>query len=260
MVNSHSICIVASDSGLDYWRQGIFKKIVRQISEGYAIVYVGEENETTAVEEFSRMGIPIGNYIEKGSLTIISRDVFYSPFVPGKILLEQWNKLFASIEKKAGRGTFKGFVAIGMPADSFFLSEADNQQLVRYESLAAEKYGDSLEAMCLYTTSMIETMPLRYVISLLNAHKNTCHRDGKLREWNSKRGLSIIKRGLDSALGSNVTELVLPIIVRDFELVEDAMVLRPDQFERKLEILLGISAASVVIDHIKKEISKDVVY
>ena len=260
MVNSHSICIVAADSGLDQWRQGIFEKIVQYISDGYAVVYVGEENETSAKQEFSRMGTPIDGYIEKGSLTIINRDVFYSPFVPGKILLEQWNKLFARIDKKAGRGTFKGFVAIGMPADSFFLSEADSQQLVRYESLAAEKYDGSLEAMCLYTTGMIETMPLRYVISLLNAHQNTCHRDGKFREWNSKRGLSIIKRGLNSALGPNVTELVLPIIVRDFHSIEDAIVLNPDQFERKLEILLGRSAAAVVIDHMKKEISKDIVY
>jgi len=260
MVNSHSICIVASDAGQVHWRLGIFEKIVHHISEGYAVVYVGEENQTKAIQEFSSMGISIGNYIEKGSLTIISRDVFYSPFVPGKILLEQWNKLFASIEKKAGKGAFRGFVAIGMPADSFFLSEADNQQLVRYESLAATKYHGTLEALCLYTTPMIEIMPLRYVISLLNSHQNTYHRDGKLRAWNTERGLSIIKRGLDSALGSNVTELVLPIIVRDFEFVADAMVLHPEKFERKLEILFGKSAANVVIDHIKREICKDVIY
>jgi len=258
--NSHCICVVGSNSGLDSWRLAIFKKILHHISDGYAVVYVGEENEATALEEFSKIGFTIQNYIQKGLLTIISRDIFYSPFIPSKILLEQWNKIFASIEKKAGRGAFRGFVAIGMPADSFFLSEADNQQLVRYESLAAKKYDGSLEAMCIYTSNMLEKMPLRYVISLLNSHQNTCHKDGKLREWNCARGLSMIKRGLDSALGSNVTELVLPIIMRDFGLVEDAAILHPDQFERKLEILLGVSGANLVIDHIKKEISKDVVF
>lgn len=260
MAHSHSIYVLASDPTLDQWRRRIFDKIIQYVSEGYAVAYVGEENETAAIQQFSRMGMPVEDYVDEGSLTIISRDVFYSPFVPSEILLGQWSKLFANIEKKTGRGTFRGYVAVGMPADSFFISELDNQQLVRYESLAAKKYNGSFEAMCLYTTEMIQTMPLRHVISLLNAHQNTGHKDGALREWNSKRGLAIIKCGLDSALGPNVTEMVLPIIVRDFEMNEEALILHPDQLERKLELLLGTSAASVVISHIKMEISKDVVY
>lgn len=252
--------MVSADSKLDDLRRELFGKIIQHISDGYAVAYVGEESETTIIQHFLDRGIPIEHYIEKGLLTIINRDVFYSPFVPTQILLEQWNKLFANIEKKAGRGSFKGFVAMGMPADSFFISDLDNQQLVRYESLAAEKYNGSLEAMCIYTAEMLQRMPLRYVISLLNAHQNTAHRDGGLREWNAKRGLAILKRGLDSALGTNVTELVMPTIIRDFEMNEEAMVLHPDQFERKLAILLGTSAADVVINQIKAEISKDIVY
>jgi DcmR-like sensory protein len=260
MVHSHSIYVVSAYPTPDHWRREIFSRIMQHISEGYAVAYVGEENETAAIQQFSRRGFHIEDYVEKGSLTIISRDVFYSPFVPSNILLDQWNKLFASIEKKTGKGKYKGFVAVGMPADSFFISELDNQQLVRYESLAAKKYNGSLEAMCLYTTEMLQTMPLRHVISLLNAHQNTGHRDGMLREWNSKRGFAVIKRGLDSALGPNVTEMVLPIIVREFQMKEEALVLHPDQLERKLELLLGTSAASVVISHIMMEISKDIVY
>jgi hypothetical protein len=252
--------VVSADPKLDDSRCDLFAKIVQYISEGYAVAFVGEESETTIIKHFLDRGIPIEHYIEKGLLTIINRDVFYSPFVPTKILLEQWDKLFAAIKKKAGRASLKGFVAIGMPADSFFISDPDNQQLVRYESLAAKQYDSSLEAMCIYTNEMLQTMPLRHVISLLNAHQNTGHRDGRLREWNTKRGLAILKRGLDFALGPNVTELVMPIIIRDFKMNEEAMVLHPDQFERKLAILLGTSAADVVISQIKAEISKDIVY
>jgi hypothetical protein len=260
LTHSHSIYVVSADSKLDNSRHEIFRKIIQHISDGYAVAYVGEENENAIIQHFLDRGITIEHYIEKGLLTIINRDVFYSPFVPAKILLEQWNKLFANIEKKAGRGSFKGFVAMGMPADSFFISELDNQQLVRYESLAAKQYNGSLEAMCIYTAEMLQRMPLRHVISLLNAHQNTGHRNGRLREWNIKRGLSIIKRGLDSALGPNVSELVLPTIIRDFEMNEEGMVLHPDQFERKLAILLGTSAADLVIHQINAEITKDIVY
>lgn len=259
LVHSHSIYVLSADSKRDDSRPELLDRIMSHISDGFAVAFVGEESEIIIKKHFFDMGRPIEQYIEKGLLTIINRDVFYSPFVPAKILLEQWNKLFANIEKKAGKGSFKGFVAIGMPADSFFLSDLDNQQLVRYESLAAKKYNGSLEAMCIYTTEMLQKMPLRYIVSLLNAHQNTGHRGGKLREWNTQRGLAILKQGLDSALGPNVTELVLPIIIRDFEMKEKAMVLYPDQFEKKLAILLG-PAADVVINHIKLEMSKDIAF
>jgi hypothetical protein len=221
---------------------------------------VGEETETEIIQRFSQMGIAIQDYLTKGLLTIINRDIFYSPFVPTNVLIEQWNKLIANIEKKTEKENYKGFVAMGMPADSFFMSELDQQQLVRYESLGAKKYNGSMEAMCIYTTEMLQKMPLRHVMSLLNAHQNTGHTDGGLRKWNSERGLAILKRGLDSSLGPNVTELVLPIIIRDFGMNEEAMVLYPDQFERKLVILLGASAADVVINQIKTEITKDIAY
>ncbi len=70
----------------------------------------------------------------------------------------------------------------------------------------------------------------------------------------------MLKRGLDSALGPNVTEMVMSTIIRDFEMNEDALILYPDKFERKLAILLGGSAAELVINKIKAEISRDIVY
>lgn len=252
--------VVGADSKSDDSSNELFERIIQHISDGYAVVYVGEESETAVIEHFSARGIPIQEYIENGLLTIINRDAFYSPYVPAKILLEQWDKLTANIEKKVGRGRFKGLVAMGMPADSFFISELDNQQLVQYESLAAKKYDGNLEAMCIYTVEMLQKLPLRHIVSLLNSHQNTGHREGRLREWNTERGLEIFKRGLDCALGSNVTEMVLSTIIRDFEMNEEAMILHPDQFERKLAILFGKSAADVIISQIKAEIGKDILY
>lgn len=252
--------MLRADSIVDNSRRDILDKLMQHLSDGYAVAYVGEENENTVTKHFRDKGISIEEYIKKGFLTIINRDVFYSPFVPAKILLEQWNKLLTTVEKKAGKGSFKGYVAMGMPADSFFISDLDNQQLVRYESLAARQYKGGLDAVCLYTTQMLQRMPLRHLITLLNAHQNTCHRGGQLRDWNAKRALSILKRGLDFSLGPNVTELVHSTLLLDFEMNEEAMILQPNQFERKLTILLGVSAAELVIHQIKAEIIKDIVY
>ena len=261
MNHSHSIYVLGTDPVSDDSQREIFGKILQHLCEGYAVIYVGDEDESKISQYFlNKGGQHMEDYIRKGLLTIINRDVFYSPFVPTSTLLGQWTKLFASIKKKVGKEHFKGFVAIGMIAESFFISDLDTQQLVRYESLAAKKYDGGSEAVCVYTTQLLQRLPLRHVISLLNAHQNTGHRESKLREWNIKRGLSILNLALDSALGPNVAELVLAMLIRDFEMNEDAMILYPDKLERKLEILLGPSAAELVTRQIKLELTKDIVY
>ena len=261
MGHSHSIYVFGSEEfHADQWRLGIYEKIKHYISHGYAVVYVAEEEEAETIQHFSSLGMPIEDHVQAGSLTIVNRDVFYSPFIPCNVLLEQWNKLFANIQKKGASVTYRGFVAIGMPADSFFMSELDTQQLVKYESAAAENYDGSIEAMCLYSSEMIQSMHLGHLVSLLNAHQNTAHRNGELRQWNSRRALILIKRGFDAALGNNVSEMVLSMILRDFGTNEDALISHPDQFEKKLQIILGESGADIAIDCIKDEIKKDIVY
>lgn len=247
------------ESTATHWRADIYDRIMNYIANGYFVVYIGEEDESATKEHFSRMGMPVEDNIQSGSLTIVNRDVFYSPFVPPTTLMQQWNKLFVSIRKKASGQMMKGFIAIGMPADSFFISALDRQQLVRYESLVAEKYDGGIEAMCLYDVGMIYQLQLGQIIALLNAHQNTGHK-GRLKQWNNERAHALIRQGLDVALGSNVTEMVLSFIVRDFGGDEQAVVTQPDQFEKKLQILLGSRATDVVIDNIKKEISKDIAF
>jgi len=241
-------------------RSEIYERILRSLSEGNAVAYVGDEDAAEIVQQLCKNGTTAQEYLDRGMLTLVKRDVFYSPFIPSRILLDQWDKLYSSMKKNIDNVVPKAFVAIGMPAESFFLSDADRQQLVNYESMAADRYDGTLEAMCLYTTKMIEMMTLKHIIALLNAHQNTSHRGGRQREWNVKRGLEVILRGFDVALGPNVSEMVLGILVRDFGGIEKSLVLCPEELERKLNILLGDSAASLAMDSIKAEIIKDIVF
>jgi hypothetical protein len=241
-------------------RWEIFDKIKHHISNGYAIAYVVDDDTSTVIDQFESMGMPILDFIDKGVFTVVSRDLFYSAFVPSNMLLNQWNKLFANMKKNAGNNVIKGLMAVGMPAESFFLSDVDRQQLVNYESLASKNYGGSMEAMCLYTAKTLDNMKLGHIVSLLNAHQNTGHRNRNLREWNVKRGLELIHRGFVSVLEPRVAEMVRAIIVRDFGDDERQMVMNPDDLERKLVILLGESAAQLVISRIKDEIIKDIIF
>lgn len=244
----------------EYWRPQIFDSITRYISSGYAVVYVAEQNETATVQYFSRLGFPVEDHIESGALTIINKDVFYSPEVRGHLLSEQWSKVFATVEKKRGRENIRGFVGIGMPADSFFSSEMYQQRLVDYESLVADNYSGSIEAMCCYTTEMFDRMPLRYIIMLLNAHQNTAHSGGQLKQWTSERCIEIIRNGLNSALGPGVADMIFSILLKDFGMDRDAMVMYPDRLEAKLRFLLGSSASDIVVGKVKNEFKKATAY
>jgi hypothetical protein len=261
MGHSHSIYVLGSEEADSYdWRAGIYQKIDESISKGYAVVYIGEGNETLTIQHFRKMGLAIEDHIEAGSLTIINKNIFYSPSVPSNVLLEQWTKIFHHIEKKAGKGAFKGIVCIGMPPDTFFDSELNKQRAVDYETLVAEKYDESFEAICLYAGDIIEKMSLKHIIGLVSAHQNTIHKDGQLRPWNTQRGVAAIRHGLDIALEENVAGMVFSVLVRDFGMSEEALVLHPEHFEKKLQILLGTSAAEIVISRIKMELRKEITF
>lgn len=262
MAHSHSIYVFDAEAPEEnYWKPLIYEKISCRISEKYAVIYITEQNETTTVQRFSKIGLPVEDYIESGALTIIRRDTFYSPSETSNTLTEQWVKLFSTIEKKIGRENFKGFVAIGMPADSFFTSEMFQQRLVEYEFVVADnKFDRRIEAICCYTSKSIDKMPLKYIIMLLNSHQSTAHKDGRLKEWNNTRGVEIIKKALCEALGAQVSDMVFKILLRDFGEDTDAMILQPDKFEKKVRILFGISTGEIILNKIKAEFKKAILY
>jgi len=259
LAHSHSICVFDAEAQMNkYWKSSIHQKISRAISEGFAVIYVMEQNETSTIRHFLKMGIPVEDYIESGTLTIINKDLFYSPSITSNVLTEQWTKLFSNIDKKLGRRNYRGFVAIGMPADSFFSSEISQQRLVEYESVVAAKYDGSFEAMCCYTMQSIDKMPLKNIIMLLNAHQNTAHRDGELKKWNQARGIDIVKKGLNEALGPNVGDMVFKILLRDFEMDTVDMISYPDKLENKIRILFASSGGELVLKKIKAEFKKQI--
>lgn len=257
MGHTHSIYVFDSEAPeKKYWHPQILSRIIGYISDGYAVVYAAERNETATIQQFARLDFPVEDHIESGMLTIINKDVFYSPDVRGHLLQEQWSKVFAAVEKKRGKENIKGFVAIGMPADSFFTSEMFQQRLVDYEALVADSYTGGSEAMCCYTTEMFDKMPLRYIMMLLNAHQNTAHSGGQLRRWTGERCLEIMQNGLNSALGPGVAELIFSILLKDFGMDKNAMVAYPDRLESKLRFLLGSAAADIVVGKVKNEFKK----
>jgi hypothetical protein len=95
---------------------------------------------------------------------------------------------------------------------------------------------------------------------LLNAHQNTSHRGGRLKPWNNERGVDVVRKGLDEALGAYVSELVFKLLIVDFGMDKNAMIAFPDRFENKMRILFGPSAAEIVCTKIKDELKKEIMF
>ena len=149
---------------------------------------------------------------------------------------------------------------MGMPTSSFFSSLSHQEHLVKYETAVAEKYDGNIEAICCYTTESMDYMPLKHIIGLLNAHQNTAHRDYALNQWSNSRALSIIKRSLNEALGSHGSRLLLNILSHDCGLNGEDAILCASRFEENLRKVLCSSEAGNIIEIVKAEFMKDVVF
>lgn len=115
----------------------LYAKIVDYLAQGYAVVYIVEKDVNQVVRNLLKAGITgVEDYIEKGALTIVSSDSFYSPVETNldyKELLPQWQKIASSVSKN---GRFKGVVLMGMPHHEFFDKE-NQHKLMEYEEQAA---------------------------------------------------------------------------------------------------------------------------
>ncbi|HEU4605899.1 MAG TPA: MEDS domain-containing protein [Nitrososphaera sp.] len=256
--HSHSICVFDSSERKNYWHVPIYQKVRDYIADGYSVIYILEPEVQATIQQMSSVGIEAQDHVVSGALTIISNDIFYSPLVASPILIEQWYKLFENIEKKNGKP--KGFVAIGMPSSSFFTSLLYQEHLVEYESTVAKSYDGGVEALCCYTTRLMENMPLRHIVGILNAHQNIAHRDLSLSQWSAASGMTILKNGLIDALGTGGAEILFNALRRTLDINEDDVILRPNDFENSLRTVLGSTAAEITLEKLKGTFNKNIAF
>lgn len=257
MGHSHSICVFDSNRG-NYWQTPVYKKIEDHISDGYAVIYILENDVRLAAQQMSNAGIKVKDHIESGALTIISNDAFYSAKVDKTTLLNQWLKVFGEIEKKNGRP--RGFVAMGMPANMFYDSLEYQNHIMDYESIIAKNYDGNVEALCVYTTRLIKALPLSRVIQLLNSHQSIVHAECTLKQWDQAKGPAILERGLTCMLGTKGTQALLKGLKLHYKISEDELVLHSPKLEAGMRAIIGVGAADKILEKIKSAFEKEIAF
>ena len=245
-----------------------YEKIVHFLSQGYAVIYVVESDITKAVINLSKTcAIEIEEYIEKGALTLIDANSFYSPSetrFDWELLVAQWQKVISSVSK---RGMFKRVMVMGMPHAAFFDSRENQQKLIEYEEQVAKHYDGGVQVFCCYTKELIDKLPLGYLLRLLAAHQDTAissndnnnQRSFGRNNQNIARTIDLIEEGLTEALGKETCALVLKTLKLIYKIDRNKIVWDPENFEEKVRRMIGKETADPVMRIIAERIKAEIV-
>jgi hypothetical protein len=240
-----------------------YEKIEIYLSQGYAVIYIVENDITTAVINLSKAcSLEIEEYIEKGALTIVDANSFYSPSetkFDWELLLAQWQKVISSVSKK---GRFKRVMVMGMPPAAVFDSKENQLKLIEYEEQVAKHYDGSLQVFCCYKKEMIDKLSLGYLLRLLAAHQDTAIGGNNNQVSfgpDIQRTIDIIEEGLTEALGKETCEIVLRTLKLIYKIDRDKILRNPENFEEKTRRILGKEAADSVLGIIAERIKREIV-
>jgi hypothetical protein len=244
-----------------------YEKVAQYLSEGYAVIYVVESDITKVVLNLSKAcSIEIEEYIEKGALTIIDANSFYSPSetrFDWEILVAQWQKAVSYVAKK---GKFKRIMVMGMPHAAFFDSRENQQKLIEYEEQVARHYDGTLQVFCCYTKELVDKLPLGYLLRLLAAHQDNAIRSNSdnqrsfgTNNQNVRNMIELIEKGLTEGVGKETCALVFKTLKLIYKMDRDKIVSDPDAFEEKIRRILGKEAADPILKMIAEKIKAHVV-
>ncbi len=254
MERVHSLCLVEENGNTGY--PALYDIIRKYTSRNYAVIYAVENGMSKTVKQMSRRGVDVETLVESGVLTIVDRDAMYSMEktnnLEGQAILDSWHSLMLKVKK---RSNSDGILAIGS-AETFFEHHVDPCRLVNYESRIGKKFHIPLEAICCYSANAFSKLSLGDLVTVLNAHQSTIHRNCRYREWHPHRFIELACNGLDRALGSELSDLIFKTMKLCYRISDSHIISNPPIFENMLERIMGKKAADATLAYVKDEVRK----
>lgn len=253
--NTHSFCIVEESD--DSRSTFIIETVSRAISDGHAVILASELDPRQTIEMLEKKGFDATQYIDRGVLTVLDNASAYSiadtQLDAGK-LLYRWIALISDIKEKSG---CQGIVVIGTP--KLFIDTNNVDKLMIYERQIGRRLNMPLEAVCCYDAVAFSKLGFTNMIRFLNYHEYTIYQGGVYLQWQPSIILRIIDRAIDDALGPGTSRLLLKTLKLIYNVDSDSIVSQPELFEDILRKIF-CKTASVVLDKIQKEITKELLY
>jgi hypothetical protein len=254
--NSHNFCVVGESD--DSRSTFVFDAINQGISEGSAIILASESNPGEVIEMLERKGLHARDYIIRGILTILDKDLVYSiaeTELDAGPLLNRWISLISDVGKKSG---CQRVLAIGTA--KVFFDTHNLEKLMAYERWIGKRFENiMLEAVCCFDANSFSNLSLKNIIYFLNYHEYTIYQNGVYVQWQPNMILTLINKAIDNALGQGASVILLKTLELVYHIESDKIVSQPELFEDKLQKILG-KTADTVLQRIKKEITAELSY
>lgn len=257
MEHIHSLCLVEGNDDNGY--PALYDKIASYTSKDYAVIYAVETDAVRAVRHMGQHGIEVESLVESGALTIVDRNTMYSiekTDLEGHALLDSWHSLMLKVKK---RSNFGGILAIGS-VEAFFEHPVDPSKLVKYEEMTGKEFHIPLEVVCCYSQNAFSRLSLGNLSAILNAHHSTIHSNCRYKEWNSQSLVELARRGLDRALGDELSNLIFKTMKLCYKISDSHIISNPSIFEAMLERIMGKSAAEITLAYVKDEVRKFIAF
>lgn len=219
--------------------------INKYLSEGFAILYGIESNPNQTFARMKRSGAikDLEDHIESGALRIVDSES----------MLNTWHSIIADMQR---RGRFKGIMILA-GGTTIFTEMNRTADLVIYEQSINDALANirkkSLQVICCYQSVSIEKIPIRHLVSIINAHQCSIGREGSFNRCNSSDIIGLIRKGLSSALDEETAELVFKTMKLIYRVDEEEIVKNPGRFEETLIKMMGKPAAYTALKAISRE-------
>lgn len=257
MEHIHSLCLVEGNNDKAYL--ALYDKISQYASQNYAVIYAVENDARMAVRRMSRHGVEVEALVESGALTIVDRNLMYSvekTDLEGHALLNSWQSLMLKVKR---RSHLDRILAIGS-AETFFEQAVGPCKLVKYEEMIGKKFNIPLEAICCYSGNAFSKLSFGELVAILNAHHSTIHSGCRYREWSAYRLVELARKGLDKALGKELSSLIFKTMKLCYKISDDDIVSNPPVLEEMLKRIMGKSAADITLTYVKGEVREFIAF
>ena len=243
MEHSHSLYL-SLETGVE-GHPYLYDRTIRYLNENCAVIYAVENRTNAVVQRLSRLDNRIEDFIERNVLVIASPASIYADRTAGKSSL-------STVIKNMHRNPAGTVIVMGSPAESL-----SGTKLIEYEKSIGKQFNQPIEVVCCYNSNHQKRLSMSDIISLLIAHHYTIHtNEWHYSLWPVERIINTIKDEIDSVLGDGSGRLVLRTCHSLYGLDESEILRQPQQFEEKLQKLLGRSHLKImksILDRLRNE-------
>jgi hypothetical protein len=184
---------------------GLYSYIKEYLGKGHSVLYTAERKSARLILRPSK-DYDLRRYIKSGSLKVIYREAIFSKgraLTSDKLFKNLLESVISSIQKEKQ----KHVIAVG--SHRHLSKDFKLKQLIKYERSLSKLLKKYRLFVCCYTQKYLAALSASVLINLVSCHTHSLHKGCVFRPWQEQDIIRIIGSGIDAALGSGMSRIIL---------------------------------------------------